>query len=331
MSFKEITILAALRSFYDSGDDLLSVFCSMVLSVLLIEKKSISNIQIDVEEKYKLQIPIDVLHTILRRLRRSDFIEYESLKDIFTKTIYLTESGNSQKVKIWQSIESAEREKNALLNSIKVFYKDKYDTGIIEKNLYLFIETNSYNASQILNKKEQQEIEADDEIQSNIALFFIESEKSDPQNFDRLKSILLGKIISSALLKGNFDKNAKFSKLEVYLDTNIVFSLLGFHEDSYNIATEEMIEILRKLNLNLKIFSFTKDEIVQKLSGYLRDFSKYPSSIKVDSIYSVLKRKGYSKSAVISIINNIEQNLSVFPKGSFDGLRKRTIQDGTVH
>ena len=75
-------------------------------------------------------------------------------------------------------------------------------------------------------------------------------------NFEILKSILFGKIISSSFLLNNFDKNANFSGLNIFLDTNIVFSIMGFHEDFFNDPVNELIKILKKIALSRDLFKY---------------------------------------------------------------------------
>jgi hypothetical protein len=121
---------------------------------------------------------------------------------------------------------------------------------------------------------------------------------------------LFGKVIAHSFINfGNYEKGSNFHNLTLYLDTNIIFSILGFHLDSYNKPVLEMINIFKSANISLKIFEFTLGEVLYKLEKYWDEYDNYSSSVPVDSIYYTLKLKGYSKSDIIHLIENIENEL----------------------
>lgn len=311
MTISKITIFSSLKTFYEAGNDLFGVFGNLILQEISENKTSLNDIKNKIDNNYKINIPLDVIRTILKRLKRSGLIAFD---DISTLSICILEKGEVKKTKILSNFKEADRENVALIKSIGQYIKGRdeniqSDDDFIAKELSLFIENNAQDAISLI-ENDGNGIELQSKIiQSYIIEFFQISEKSDQVNFERLKTVLYGKIISSALLKRNFDKNAKFDNFSVYIDTNIFFSLMGLHEDCYNIPAQELIENLKKLNISLKVFSFTKDEIISKLRGYLRNYGYYTPSIKVDSIYDVLKRKKYSKTDVIQIIENIHDQI----------------------
>ncbi|MFA6160474.1 MAG: hypothetical protein WC678_05355 [Parcubacteria group bacterium] len=310
---QRITIFAAIKSFYETDQDMVSVFGNVVLQVIEPSKKNLLiDIQNVISDLFKIEIPSNVLRTILKRLKKNGYINYENID---VATINLTKIGEEKRVEIADGLKDMSREKRALLENMKTSiqnsqYEGDVSEAILENELDNFIEKNFYNASLVLHGDQKTKCYSDSELHSCIADFFVKSEKSDPTSFKRLKSILYGKIISFAFLKNNFETNAKFKGFKIYLDTNVVFSLMGYHEDFYNKSASEVAKIIKELGLKLAIFSFTKDEIVNKLRGYLKDYGKYSSAIVVDSIYHVLKKRNISKSDVIVIIENIEKRLS---------------------
>ena len=310
----KIEIFAALKSFYDSDNDLLKIYENLILKNLESDQwYSIDRVHELLKKNAQVDVPNDAIHTIIKKAKRDGFINCENLKTNSLKSICITKEGQKQRDQIIECFAKVEREKNGLLQSIKIFIQKtrekSYSVEEIENDLNFFIEQNMTMAIATLDG-EKKNIEApNSELQAAIAEYFKFTEKNDQNNFEILKSILFGKIISSSFLLNNFDKNANFSGLNIFLDTNIVFSIMGFHEDFFNDPVNELIKILKKLKISLKIFSFTKEEIIFKLRGYLNSYSDYYSEIKVDSIYSVLKRKKYSKIAVIGIIENIEKVL----------------------
>lgn len=325
-----ITTFAALQSYYSSGNDLLGIISYLILQVLPSENKKVSVCTIKnlLTSEYKLDIPHDVIQTVLKRLNRKEQITYNNIKDINLLNITITKAGENDKEKIKQDFRKADREKNALLSSLQSSLSNEYNKHEVEKGFDTFIKRNFYYLTRILDGEEEKEhIPAG--LQSAIANFFIKAEKSDPINFEILKSILFGKIIASALLRqNNFNREAKFDPLEVYLDTNIIFSLMGLHDEMENESAFELIEIIRKSGFSLKIFSFTKDEVVAKLRGYLNNQNNYSTEIGVDSIYYVLKKKNYTTLDVMRLIENIEdvlKKLEISINYTFE--KKKLLQD----
>jgi hypothetical protein len=309
----KLTAFAAIKVFYDSGDDLIQIFGNLILlTVKENEKYSSDEVKKTLSSKIGIDIPNDVLHTIFKRLKKGEWIDYKNISATNLKSIFLTDVGKVAQAKIKSSYEDANREKNALLNSIQLFAKGKgqtYDSKTIGEKFEEFISKNSDDAVASLGHNNASSAVLADKSISIILDYFIETEKSDPENFKRLKAILYGKIVSSVFLKRRFGNDSKIEKLDVYLDTNIVFSMLGFHEDFFNISVREVVDLIKKAGGRLKIFSFTKDEINAKLRGYLREFGYYSSFVAVSSIYYVLKRKQYSKLQIMSLIENIEEKL----------------------
>jgi len=311
---EKITIFAAIKSFYELNNDLLSVFGDIVFQALPTNSKvSLEILARILEKTIGMEIPISVLRTILKRLRRRGFVVYNNLHDINNESICLSEVGEKEKNNVTKNFRDFERNKNALLSEIGNFinkkYKKKLNNSVIEKELNLFIDNNSLGACRILQGGGLEE-KNKGILQSYISEFFVESENSSPENFERLKAILYGKIICSALLTTNyFEKKAKFENLSVYLDSNIVFSLMDLHEEIYVKSAKEIIEIIRKLGFSIKVFSFSIDEITSKLKGYLDTFEYYSPAIRVNSIYHVLRRKRVTRNDTILKITNIEKEL----------------------
>lgn len=309
-----IEIYSAIKSFYESGNNLIEVYGSLILKLLNDNKYSINSVKAILTSESGIDVPIDALHTIIKRCKKNGYIEYENLKDNDLKTISLTEQGKAEKQQIIECFGKAEREKNGLIKNISsyIYGKNKktYSEQQIENNLNIFIEQNLNIALEALDGKQKDFGPMDSDLQFLIAEYFKFTEKNDEGSFNILKSFLYGKVISSTFLLKNFEKDAKFSKLNIYLDTNMVFSLFEFHEDFFNKPAKELMEIIKSLKINLKIFSFTKDEIVAKLRGYLISYNDYYSEIRVDTIYHVLKRKNYSEFDILNFIENLEDKLA---------------------
>jgi hypothetical protein len=144
--------------------------------------------------------------------------------------------------------------------------------------------------------------------------FLLQCERADPKLFSTLQDLILGATIASVLnyhqevFEGLQDKS--FSSCTLFFDANYLFSLLGLDSDEFNLAAKELYQLILPRGFSLSTFDFTISEMSKVLRGYLRNHNRYPTTIRVNSIYSSLRGKGYRESDVIDLISNLEDRLS---------------------
>lgn len=306
----KIVAFAALKVFYESGHDLLDVFANLILLAITPEKeRSIKDIRETLNEHMQYDIPTDVIRTLLKRLSKSDFVSYRNVRDVRFKSITLTEKGVARKSDVRKNYDEAKREKRAILKQLN--NRDlQYTEEELRKELDQFIENSTKQAIFTLEKDNTISGGTLSQAQADVCSFFAEAERSDPATYERLKAFLYGQVLSRAFLNRQFDSSAKASDLTVYLDTNIVISLLGFHEDGHNLAATETLDLAKESGVELKIFSSTLEEIKRVLRVYLEDHAYYTEKIPVQSIYYVLKTKGYSRIDMMALIESLEKRLA---------------------
>ena len=302
----KIVNLIAVKAFYEKENDFFESFSYFVLQVITGNPISIENIKKDVLYKFDLDIPTDVIITLVKRLQKRNYVDYKN-----HNAINITLVGKEQIRKISEKISESRRETNSLLSDIEKFIKEQYDRNYnieeIEKELRLFMKKNIDDASLILQGNVNNNAN-NNTPKEYIIKYFIHVQNEDPQNYEILKSLVYGNIISSILKKNNLNEISKnFNELSVYLDTNIIFSLLGLHDEASNKSSQELLELMKESKFNLKIFSFTKDQIISVLRNYQPN--NYTPEIHIDTIYSELKKKGYKRTGIINFINNIDKEL----------------------
>jgi hypothetical protein len=143
------------------------------------------------------------------------------------------------------------------------------------------------------------------------------ADKEDPENFKILQDLVMGSIISVLLQAQDAEEIAKFKtgsfkNCKIFLDTNFVFSIFGLHDKVFSEPAIELLELLRNNNFELKVFSFTITEINKVIDAYCSESYRYPSSVRVDTLYSALKRKDWTKTQAREFIMHIEANLQEF-------------------
>jgi len=80
--------------------------------------------------------------------------------------------------------------------------------------------------------------------------------------------------------------------------------------DEVNEPARELLDLLKNHGINLKVFSFTVDEICRVIGGYVERAYRYPIIIPVESIYSTLKRRNWTAVDAMKVIEVVEFNES---------------------
>jgi len=121
----------------------------------------------------------------------------------------------------------------------------------------------------------------------------------------------IGHMISAPLLYDDFEKfKGKLNGLDIYLDTGIIFRLLGF-EDRFRKATYyDLINTFLEQKCNLNIFRHTIDEIKNNLNycQFWIDNPKYDPSL-ANPILRYFRQENYTQSDIDRIIINLEDKL----------------------
>ena len=139
-----------------------------------------------------------------------------------------------------------------------------------------------------------------------------ETERSDPSSFETLREAVQGSIISIALYGDSASDAAKrFAPTKLFLDTNLVFSLLGLHNDLFNKRAAELNSLIEnEKSFELWLFDFTLEEIIRVLKVYPRNRHKYFGGIDVATVYSSMSKKGISESDLLKLIVEIDEHLA---------------------
>ena len=151
----QLTTLAAIKSFYESGCDFIDVFSNLVLQEIPDKSITIINIQQKVIDEWNLDIPLDVIKTIVKRLKRRLLIDYEDRKE----SIWTRNEGEAEKIKIRSTINSTKRENLALIKKLKIFIekksRKKINSSDVSRVLDAFIHKNYYSVTSVLAREQQ--------------------------------------------------------------------------------------------------------------------------------------------------------------------------------
>ncbi len=312
----KIYTFALLTSLYDTNKDILDAFLPLIVRGMSTQYfENTNDIQKKVNEDTHIDIPIHVLKTLAIRAVKKRYAEKETNKSFFRRTKKGEDYVNSLEEEI-----DVQRKINGFFESFKEFaLKNELTLNQEQAKSIVFTFLNE-NISDLVEFFSPQGIDVNinknklSKIESRIfTKYLLSIFENDQENYSIFKELIQGSIIASVLSAKYSDnitltQDKKFIRnTEIYLDTNVVFSLLGLHTSEKNIAAKELLDLLKSVNFSLKVFDFTVDEIARYITSYLQNSSKYSSVINVDSIYSTLKQKNWGKSDVLQFVSKLDE------------------------
>jgi hypothetical protein len=307
-----------MRCLQDAGEDYLDSFWPFVFFVFSSDEvKTIDSIELELKQKFRLDMPIHVIRTSLKRLIRKHYIEEEQ-----SNQYRLTDEGIKY-LDRFETDDMVSRKVNALKVDIEDFFKEKginLDNHEIQELLLHVIEENIdplmeffINAS---IKSPNNVSGYKDGSNERILLDYISvAYEQKPEHYETLKDIFLGSIISMFLKTKKpsyFDKvkNLNFKNCKIFLDSNFVFSLLELHPDEFVKASKELFNLIKESEFDVYVFDFTIGEIKNVLEGFLSESYIYPPDVSIEGVYGVLARKQREKSEVESFLDNLDTTLN---------------------
>lgn len=310
MNNKLLYTYALVKTLYEQGKNYIDTFYPFVLEVLPRDKSplNLASVQEKIKEDRGLNIPEYSLKSIITRAKRRGYIVVERWQPRLTErgVEYLDRLEPERDVK---------RRINELLEDIRIYLNiPQLPLEEVYKILLCFINENIESVVEFFNpsgvyrlKVPQVKIQ---KLEPKIVQYFELVEKQRPGLWKTLQDILYGSVISTSVMSSNIAEiNKKFKDLQVFLDSNFIFSLFEFHFPEINKPAEELFELLKTYKFELKVFDFTIDEMVSVLINYSREQYMYVSSIKVNSMYSNLKSKGWTNEDVREFIQKIETKI----------------------
>lgn len=301
-----ITLIAAVRTLHSEGNDLLAAVSSLVLHCIDKEDSPLSEVKQRFQKAYITEIPEDMLRTILKRLKHKNLVEYESK---FSNIRLKIPEGVQRRSDLQDSTSSLQREFSSLIEGMKVYYASrKYPLpGNFEKELIDFIDQNIGDTSSLMSGSGVVGCN-----QKRVAGYIACIEKSDPAKFKLLQNVFFGRVyIDIIKTRSDYSKNVTLKPVKIYLDTNIILSVLGFDDKADKQRADELLQILRQTpKIELLVFDETVSEARQRIHYASNEMQTYSSNIAVDSLAFRLKRAGYTKESLVPMIENLETSIT---------------------
>ncbi|MHB1461186.1 MAG: hypothetical protein ACYC1M_07900 [Armatimonadota bacterium] len=310
---------AMIETLHKHGDDYIELFIPFLLSSL--DQKSsmtFEEVQAHINDSFGLLIPIHALTSISTHAKRQLLVNQTNHR------LTLTEAGY-KRVQGSESPADSQRRINELLNNAICYFQDNgmnvSSTEEANQMIVSFIKKNvkqigQYIAPDITRLDSSNHLEIITQCDRLVIDYIIQIENQSPQLFDVLRDIIRGSILSLLVYSApNQERPHHFLRTAVYLDTNILLSLLNLHHDDINRSANELLTMMKDDgSFDFRVFDFTRNEIASVLSQYSEHERHFISGFRVNSIYSSLKDKGWtslSTSIYCSHIDDYITNLGI--------------------
>ncbi|MFD1708925.1 hypothetical protein ACFSCZ_19870 [Siminovitchia sediminis] len=307
----------AIMNVHDSNNiDQFDQFVPFVKESLLrssVDTISANDLKNKIFEHFKIDLPISVVNTILRRkllpkkyVLNTDNIlvpNYEKLQD-----------SNFQEIK-QKMMEKHEKLIGDIINYSNEKYNEKLEISETEEALESFLEKHqlvlleaSLNStpatpSRIDEKKDEQ-------IEYIISDFIRHAQNSYSVSFEYLIDILKGTMLTNALyFKEDLSTiNMKFKATEIFFDSTFLIYALGYAGQARQEPCIELIDILRSNRAILKVFRHNIEEMIGILEYCKNNLTK-----RVHDPHGTINNfldLGYSPADIDRIIFGIEKELN---------------------
>lgn len=303
---KVLLSYALAKSMYDVGKDYFETFIPFILKIIIYDGYSLDKIKYKLKEEYFLDVPDHVLDEISKRAINRGFIEFTKGK------YYITKEGNSCVSKFIEERE-IKRRANYLAEKFATFLNQEVSDYVSSEQslriLLNFINSNLIPLANFIISPVSLPREDEEHIYSRVIIKFLHKiEESDPLAYEILSDLFYGSVICT-LVQARDGVPQTLKNIDVFLDTNTMFSMLGLHHEEINRPCQELLSFLKNEKCNLYIFNFTLDEIVYVLSQYSKNYKMILENVRINSIYSSLKMMGKTPSDVRSMIADLEGSL----------------------
>jgi len=307
MNNKLLYTYTLVKTLHEQGKDYIDTFYPFVLKVLPTDKSSLNlaSVQEKIKEDWELNIPEHSLKSIINRAKRRGYVAVEQ------RQTRLSEKGVEYLDRL-EPEKNVNRRINELLEDIKIYLNiPQLSLKEVYEVLLHFINENIESVAEFFDPSGVHRLSVPQvkiqKLGPKIVQYFELVEKQKPGPWETLRDIVYGSVISTSIMSSNIAEiNKKFKDFQVFLDSNFIFSLFEFHFPEINKPAKELFKLLKIYKFELKVFDFTIDEIVNVLSNYYKERHIYVSGIKVNSIYSNLKSKGWTNEDVREFIQKIE-------------------------
>lgn len=309
-----------IKTLYDEDKPYLEMFFPFVIFTIQKKCSSLNKLEKEIQQKFWLNIPLLTLKDIVKNLIRKWYIEDIELKNINKSEIISTKKWIDKYSSYFDKNKEIISEISGLLteiqNTIREYEWENYSDTEIYSSLTDIIKNNFENFFWYYSpfSKDNMSIKNNHtkKIDILISKYILGELNNNWKNIKILKKIVYWALMCSILWESEINKEIKWTKMDnlvVYIDTNIIFSLLWYHWKNSKKGLEQLIKLIKENNIKVKVFSFSIDEAINYIQYFQNNGKEYIKWMEVDSIYQYFTDKWYNDSDIIKIIDTLDQEI----------------------
>ena len=226
-------------------------------------------LQKELNETFGLKIPIKIIEILLQRLSKEKIVEKRERKYYVVSIPDKTKFENDKRL-MKNNLDDIT---HYLMRYLSDNASKNYTEEQVVKGLFYFF---SHHAVAVLNNVEDLITEKfkRNDLSYSIGRFIILNYQDGNPNkiFDCVRDVLIGFITWLSIYfyfdSAQSNRTIKYKNTDFYIDTPILMDFLNYHNDFSQKSAKELIELIRKNEGKICVFSTCVDEIVNNLKNY---------------------------------------------------------------
>lgn len=323
------------KSIYDEKRNLLDSFAPFVLEAFSRPPVGRSHLDIDevseiLSKDFSLTIPSNTLISITDHLGRDEYLSGGKREFQTSPNYQIAPKGTTFLREVTGSLSDIRRRQNKFIAAFCEYYRQEEGAEINVNDARTFIENfikRNLGQLVIFNYGED-DLLADYDLEDGTIEGMIESPqieqeteycflkwlekvgKENPDEYEILTEWLRGAVLWNEIAsRKNLAPDVGFNDMDLYLDTNFIISLLGYHHPFINKAAKQLYDQLQSNpRIHLKVFSITLQEIFRLLRNFKGQKNNY-TNFNVNSFFYFLHCAKLSDSDVDELIDGLEEIL----------------------
>lgn len=266
--------------------------------------KSIIEIKTKTDSLYNIDFPIPTLKKIL------DEICKEINTEEITHFVIYNDGAFSINQYAFTDFEEVIHNQEKEIEELEQLFKKFCETSELEiensSSIFKFIEKNKFTLSKYISNNQS----TNGEDYTSEAQF-IEFFRRIPTIYDRIKNIYLGSIIAGYI---EYNPDGVKREIELLLDTNFVVGLLDLNTPESTHTCRTLIRIAKQQGFTITILKDTIEETKNLLETKASFFEKsfLQKKVNPEDVYNACDRKGYSKTDLERVADNLENSIGEF-------------------
>ena len=307
-----LSSIALLSTFYEEGKNYFDVYLPFIIkSCPDVGTVDLSEIGATLRASFGFELPINVTKTILAENANSHF---DLRKDSRANwDVSLTQSGRLLRSTLLDDEASAELDLHRLIDNLRAYLEEftgeEQSVTTTRQQVERFFRQNIDAFS--IRRRSVGSSRPQDSFSRHFVQYLRSIGDADPKQIQVVERIWKGMVLLDEMVVNPQKKRVGSitQRIEVFIDTNIVFSLLGLHNQVLNKAVQELFTLIAKLpKIKVFVLDTTICEFERILSAYLHVKDSF-QEIEVDSVFYFMKKNGYDSTKILQLRENIVDEL----------------------